>query len=257
VDDSEVIEAFLEGAEMAFGPSLNVEGSTLKLDGWWSLAYRVSDRAVIVRDEEAPTASTAPADVNAALAARGLQAVGADLPAIGLLTYTNLDLGYAPWVLWSTDLATGEADLNAKATEETFLESRASFDPEDEPANFDHVRGARRVAGTVSSVVLAVGLDDFRTDTLRSGLTDCRLETRAFGEIEPQECAAFLPTLVLVDATGPAGPEFVAELRAGAILDVPIVAVTTGGVMQDGADAALDASDPPDAWLGLIRGLLR
>jgi len=257
VDDPEVIEAFLDGAEVAFGPSLNVEGSTLKLDGWWSLAYRVTDRAVIVRDEEAPGTSAAPAEVNAALAARGLRAVGADLPAIGLLTYTNLDLGYAPWVLWSTDLATGEADLNAKATEETFLENRPRFDPEDEPANFDHVRGARRVAGTVSTVVLTVGLDDARAEPLRAGLADCRVETRAFGGIEPGECGALLPTLVLVDATGPAGGAFVADLRAGGALDVPVVAVTAGGAMQDGADASLDASDPPEAWLELIRGLLR
>ncbi|MDQ6797911.1 MAG: hypothetical protein M3011_07820 [Actinomycetota bacterium] len=109
MEDAEVVHVFVEGsANTAFGSSLHVDNDTLKLDGWWSIAYRVSDRTVIVRDEETPTDSTAVADVTAALTARGLTAVGTDLPAITLLTYTNLDLGYAPWVLWSTDLDTGE-----------------------------------------------------------------------------------------------------------------------------------------------------
>ncbi|MGI9023353.1 MAG: hypothetical protein ACR2HV_09025 [Acidimicrobiales bacterium] len=148
MDDSGVIEAFLqEGSGGVFGPTLNVEGATLKLDGWWALAYRVSDRTFIVRDEEAPSNTTAPADVAAALTAKGLSAVGADLPAITLLTYTNLDLGYAPWVLWSTDLTTGEADINAKATEESFLDTGAPAAPPTTPDNTDMIRGARRVAG--------------------------------------------------------------------------------------------------------------
>ena len=120
MEDAEVIAAFVEGgASAAFGPSLHVEQDTLKLDGWWSIAYRVSDHTVIVRDEQAPIPSTVPGDIAAALTSRGLSAVGADLPAITLLTYTNLDLGYAPWVLWSTDLDTGETDLNTKAMEQT------------------------------------------------------------------------------------------------------------------------------------------
>jgi len=72
----------------------------------------VSDRTFSVRDEEAPSETTSPADVAAVLTAKGLFAVGTDLPAITLLTYTNLDLGYGPGVLWSTDLDTGEAYLN-------------------------------------------------------------------------------------------------------------------------------------------------
>ena len=154
MDDAGVIGAFVEdGSRPVFGPSLNVESRTLKLDGWWAVAYRVSDRTFIVRDEEAPTDSTAPADVAAALTARGLVPVGADLPAIALLTYTILDLGYAPWVLWSTDRATGEAELNAKATEETFLEGGSTTDPPvGHPDSAAHVRGARRVAGVDAAV---------------------------------------------------------------------------------------------------------
>jgi hypothetical protein len=221
------------------------------------MAYRVTDRAVIVRDEEPPTeGSAAPAAVAAALAARGLSAVGSDLPAIGLLTYTNLDLGYAPWVLWSTDLATGEADLNAKATEETFLQSGPSAAYSADPANFEYVRGARRVAGDASRVVLTVGVGAAQAEALRDGLADCRLESRAFGEIEPGECGSLLPTLVLVDATGPAGDAFLVELDAGARLSASVVAITVGGGIRPGASATVDVADPPEAWAALIRDLL-
>jgi len=201
VGDTEVIDAFLEGSGAVFGPSLHVEGGTLKLDCWWAAAYRVTDRTFIVRNEEAPTESTAMADVTGALAAKGLAAVGADLPA--MLTYTILDLGYAPWVLWSTDAISGEADLNAKATQETFLEGGSATGPASELATDDHVRGARRVAGAPSCVLLTVGVGDEWATALRNGLGDCRFESRAFGEIEPAACGSLLPSLVLVDATGP------------------------------------------------------
>lgn len=122
MDDREVLGLFVGGAsEDASGPSLKVEGAILKLDGWWVLAYRVSDRTFILRKEEAPMETTAPGDVATALTAQGLSEVGTDLPGIALLAYTKLDLGYSPWGLWSTDLATGEGELNATATEETSL----------------------------------------------------------------------------------------------------------------------------------------
>jgi hypothetical protein len=121
VDDAEVIQAFLDGAGVAAGPLLNVERGALKVQGWWPAAYRVSDRTVLVRDEEAPEESTVGVDLGAALEARGLRPLGGDFPGIAVLTYTMLDLGYAPWVLWSTDAGTGESDLNARATEESFL----------------------------------------------------------------------------------------------------------------------------------------
>jgi len=148
VEDPEVVAAFVgDGSGAVLGQSLNVENRTLKLDAWWAVAYRVSGRTFIVRDEEAPTDSTAVSDVAAALTARGLAPVGADLPAISLLTYTILDLGYAPWVLWSTDRATGEAELNAKATKDTFLEAGPAAGPAATPDSADHVRAARRMAG--------------------------------------------------------------------------------------------------------------
>jgi len=258
VDDPEVIEAFLEtGCGVVFGPSLHVERDTLTLDGWWPVAYRICPRTVIVRDEAPPTGSTILTDLAAALTAIGLRAVGTDLPAISLLTYTILDLGYAPWALWSTDLATGEADLNAKASEETFLQGGAIIDPPIDFDNTDSARVARRLAGVASRVVLTVGVSDAHTAWLRDGLDDCRLERRDFGQIDPAECSSVLPTLLLVDATGPAGQAFLFELQAAHAVRSPVVAITNDGDMVAGADATVDGSSPPQAWVALLRGLLR
>jgi hypothetical protein len=121
MDDAEVIQAFIDGTAVASGPLLNVERGALKVQGWWPAAFRVSDRTVLVREEEAPEGSTVGADLATALEARGLTPLGGEFPGIAVLTYTMLDLGYAPWTLWSTDAAAGEADLNARATEESFL----------------------------------------------------------------------------------------------------------------------------------------
>jgi len=257
MDDTEVIAAFLEdGSGAVFSPTLNVERGCLKLDGWWSTAYRISGRTVLVRDEPAPDDSAIVADLAAALTARGLAPLGADFPAIVLLTYTVLDLGYAPWALWSTDRATGEAELNARATEESFLEGGPASGGMPEPQNTDHARGGRRVAGLPTRVLLAVGLPDEATTALEDGLADCRIERRAFGEIAPDECGSLLPTLVLVDATGPAGSQFVLAVQSSDAVRAPVVAVTTGGEMRAGADATVDATAPPDAWLPLLGDLL-
>ena len=190
----------------------------------------------------------------AALRTRGLMPLGADFPGIVLLTYTTLDLGFAPWVLWSTDRATGEADLNAKVTEESFLGGEAASGPVVEPQNT--ARGARRVAGSASRVVLAVGVAKGAAAALARGLADTRVERRDFDDIQPDDCGSFLPTLVLVDATGRTGSRFVLELQAGDSVRAPVVAVTTGGVMQAGADATVDAVATPDSWVPLVRDLL-
>lgn len=239
-----------------FGPALNVERGTLKLDGWWAVAYRLSARTILVRDEEVPGESTVLVDLSAALTARGLGPLGADFPGIVLLTYTVLDLGFAPWALWSTDRATGEADLNAKATEESFIEGGSATGPIVEPQNTDHARGARRLAGAPTRVVLTVGVGDETATALEGSLTDCRVERRAFGDIEAAACGSLLPTLVLVDATGPAGTGFVVDLQASDGVRAPVVAITTGGGMRTGADATVDAADPPSSWMRLILDLL-
>lgn len=257
MDDSQVIDAFLEGGSGAvFGPSLNVELGALKLDGWWSAALRLSDRTVLVRDEEAPSESTVVADLTATLGARGLVPLGGDFPGILLLTYTILDIGYAPWSLWSTDRASGEADLNAKATEESFLEGSSPSAPAPEAQNTDHARGARRIAGAPTRVVVTVGISDHAAAALESGLADCRFEHRDFGDIKPADCGSLLPTLVLVDATAPVGAAFAVDLQASDAVAAPVVAVTAGGEMRAGADATVDAAIPAGAWLPLLRDLL-
>jgi len=257
VNDDEVIEAFLEeGSGAVFGPSLNVERGTLKLDGWWAVAYRVSDRTFILRDEETPSESTVLADVAAALTARGLTALGDDFPAITLLTYTILDLGYAPWSAWSLSRATGEADLNAKATEESFLGSGSSSASMPEAANTDHARGARRVAGSPTRVLLVIGVSDDATAPLQDSFVDCRLESRSFGEIEPADCGSLLPTLILVDATRPDAGTFLVELRASTSVSAPVVAITRNGEMRADVDATVDVADPPESWVPLLRDLL-
>jgi len=257
MDDGEVISAFLEdGSGAVFSPSLNVERGTLKLDGWWSAAFRLSDRTVLVRDEEVPSDSPVLIDLAAALTARGLVPLGADFPGIVPLTYTVLDLGFAPWVLWSTDRATGEADLNARATEESFLEGGPSSGQMPEAQNTDHARGARRLAGSPTRVVLAVGIGDRAVAALEGGLADCRIEHRDIPDISPDHAGSLLPTLVLVNATGPAGSAFVVDLQASDGVRAPVVAVTTGGEMRPGADATVDAMASPEEWLPLLRDLL-
>jgi hypothetical protein len=229
----------------------------LKVDGWWALSFRICDRTFILRNEEAPTASSAPTVMAEALTAKGLVPVGADLPGIALLTYTSLDLGYAPWVLWSTDLATGEADLNAKATEESFLGESPASGPVSGVAGGDYVRGARQVAGAPTRVLVTVGVDDGRAGQLAVVLADCRIEKRSFADLRPGDCGSLLPTVVLVDATNAAGGAFVAALQADAGLLAPVVAVTAGGGMHEGAAATVDSAEPASAWVETIRALLR
>lgn len=258
MEDSEVITAFLESATAAaFGPTLHTERGMLKVEGWWVLAYRITERTLLVRDEEGPTGPQPAFDLATALRAAGLTAVGADLPAISAVTYVNLDLGFAPWMLWSTDVATGEADLNDKATEESFLEGgTGSSAPPTEGSGTEQARGARRLAGEEAAVMLTIGVSPDRVAALRDGLDDCRVEARRPEEIEPAGCGALLPTIVMVDATVPAGVAYVASLHTSGAVTGPIVALTPVGEMCAGADATLNADDPPEAWLDLLRGLL-
>lgn len=257
MDDPEVIETFLDGAAGGvFGPSLHLDRGTLKLDGWWPLAYRISARAFILRDEDAPGGSTAPFDIAAAMVARGLQAVGADLPAITALTYTNLDLGFASWVLWSTDLPTGTADLEAKVGEESFFgEGGTAGGPEPVYDVTSQASGAWRLAGDAARAVVTVGLGDDWREALESGLVDCRFEHRDLDGVEPEACGALLPSLVVVDATTPAGQAFTVALWATKAVSGPIVALTEGGDLQAGADATADAATPAGG-VELVRDLL-
>ena len=260
VEDNEVIDAFLDGAAAggAFGRSLHVEGDSLQLGGWWCLAFRVSSRTVLVRDEEAPVASTVPEDLAAALTTRGLSAVGDDLPAITVVTFAYLDLGHAPWMVWSVDLTTGEAELNAKAIEESSPQQGLIVGGASDRIDSDsaYVRGARRAAGAPAHVVLAIGVSDDRSRCLEEQLVDCQIERRAFAEIDPADCGLLFPTLVIVDATGAEGSAFVAALHAHGSTVGPLVAITDGGAMHVGADATVDAQDQPDHWVPLLQALI-
>ncbi|HJV09416.1 MAG TPA: hypothetical protein VJ653_07030, partial [Acidimicrobiales bacterium] len=65
-----------------------------------------------------------------------------------------------------------------------------------------------------------------------------------------------IPTVVLVDATGQTGKEFMMELRAAACgRFLPVAAVTPERVVPLGADITLDPATP-EAWIDPIRRLL-
>jgi hypothetical protein len=256
MEDAEVIRAFVsEGARRGFAPTLHIEGDCLFYDGWWQSAFRVSPDVFAVRNEDAPGDTTVLADVRAALAERGLQQVSVNPPLLYVVTYAEIALGLVQWAVWATDAAAADAALQARAGEDSFLgDDRAGGMRE---ADYTaELGGARRNAGLPPSVILSVGVSGDRTAELASELTDCRFETRALGEIEPDMCGALVPTLVLVDATTRPGEEFVMRLREAACgRALPVVAVTAGGP-PPGADAAVDPATESTSWVAPIRRLL-
>ena len=264
-----MIQAFVgAGARQGFGPTVHVEGDALFLDGWWHAAFRVSDGAFIVRNEEPPGPSTVLDDVAAELAARGLRSVGVDLPLIQPITYTALSLGSVSWALWAADLATGEEALAARAGAESFLDQPAFSDAgavgdggdggDGGTVDFSaELGGARRIAGLPPSLILTVGLEGAQAQELEVAFPDCRLEARGLEDTPPHVCATLIPSLVLVDATERAGREFVMELRADACgRFIPVVALTRGADVPLGADLALDPDQAPGTWVEPIRRLL-
>lgn len=258
-----MIGAFVDGATRAFGPSVHAQGDALYLGGWWHAAFRVAPEVFIVCNEEPPEPSPVLDLLAAALADHGLREVGVDLPLIQPITYTQLSLGHMSWALWARDLAAGEAALVERATAETFL-TDAPVGGLTGVGDLDHVvdvsagvGGLRRIAGLPASLVLAVGLEPSQVDELRAALGDCRVEARSFEEMPAAGCPALLPALVVVDATGPTGRAFVAELRAdagGRVL--PVAAVAAGGEVPAGADVALDGRGPAATWAESLRNLL-
>ena len=258
MDDLEVIDAFVNhGARRGFGPELHVEGDVLMLDGYWHLALRVSEDAFILRHEEPPRETGVLDDIAAALAARGLSHVASDLPGITVLTMSKASLGYVPWDVWATDAATAEAAVGAAVTEESFLQPTEYFDPTAEPDYRAELGGARRNAGLPPSVVLTVGVAPSAVEPLEQALTDCRFESRRFGEITPDACGSLIPTVVVVDAREQEGKDFVMQLRAAACgRFLPVVAVTPDAVTPLGADAAVPADGDPVTWVAPIRSLL-
>ncbi len=256
MDDREVIEALVTGgARHAFGSKLHIEGDCLVLDGWWEAAFRVAPTTFALRDEPPPDDADVLDRVAAELAAQGLQEVPADPSLLFAITYTTIDLGPVDWKLWSSDLATAEAALAARAGQDSFLDDPGPGRPvlDDYAAELG---GARRSAGLPALVVVTVGVDPAAVETMTEALQGCHVEARAWGEIEAGECAALMANLVLVDATSAAGEAFIAQLRgAPAARLLPVVAVSSGTTVA-GADATVAAGSDPGGWAAHLRDLL-
>lgn len=258
MEDREVITAFVEeGAKRAFGPSLHVEGDCMFLDGWWHTAFRIAPDTFMLRTEEPPAPTDALVEVAGALARRGFHHVADDLTPMVAITYAELSLGTVGWALWAPDLPTGERALAARAGTDTFLTNASSGPLWDPPAALGpELGGARKLAGLPPAVVLSMGLGPEEVGQLRAALPDCRLEAKELGQIEPEDCGALLPTLVLVDATGDAGREFIMRFRANACgRFLPVLAVARDDVPL-GADERVDPDAPPAAWAEVIGRLL-
>ncbi len=258
MEDLEVIEAFVNGgAERAFGSSLHIESNTLMLDGWWHACVRMTPDVYALRNEPPPRDTTVLDDIAAVLRAKGLSHVGSDMPEITFVTYTTLSLGFVSWNLWATDLEAGQAALRAKVTEDTFLENKTYYDPQRDVDYTAELGGARRNAGLPPSVVLTVGLPSDFAAPLEQELENCRVESRAFGQISPDGCGALIPSLIVIDATDQQGKDFCMQFRAVACgRFIPVLAVTPDAMPPLGADAAVSPADGPHGWVEPIRNLL-
>lgn len=258
MEDREVVDAFVNGgAERAFGSSLHIESNTLMLDGWWHACVRVSPDVFALRNEPPPRDTTVLEDVAAVLAAKGLSNVGSDFTEITFITYTTLSLGFVSWNLWATDIEAGRATLSRKVTEDSFLENTTYYDPHREVDYTAELGGARRNAGLPPSVVLTVGLPREVVAPLEQQLSDCRVESRAFGQISPDGCGALIPSLIVIDASDQQGKEFCMQFRAVACgRFIPVLAVTPDAMPPLGADAVVSPADGPQRWIEPIRNLL-
>ena len=257
MEDSEVINAFVhEGARTAFGPTTHLEGDCLFLDGWWQVCFRVSPQVFAMRNEPPPRETDVLDQIKMELSAMDMQPVGTNPDLLYAITYTEIALGIVQWEVWAADSATAESGIRARAGLDAFLGDYAVDAPLHEADYTAELGGARRSAGLPPSVVLTVGVDEDKTRALQAHLSDCRFETRSFDTITPEMCGSIIPTVVLIDATGQTGKEFVMELRAAACgRFLPVAAITTDTQVPLGADIALGPADP-NAWVDPIRRLL-
>jgi hypothetical protein len=254
MEDSEVITAFVhEGARTAFGPSLHLEGDCLFFDGWWQACFRISPTTFAIRAEDPPRETDVLSQLAMELSATGMQPVDTNPSLLYAITYTEIALGLVQWAVWSADAATANAAIAERAGADAFL---GDYTDEFKEADYSaEIGGARRTAGLPPSIILTVGVDQEQTRALQAHLSDCRFETRSFDSIQPEMCGALIPTVVLIDASGQAGKEFVMELRAAACgRFLPVAAVTTDTQVPLGADIALVPGDPT-AWVDPIRRL--
>jgi hypothetical protein len=257
MDDREVIAAFVSGgARRAFGPTLHIEGDCLFFDGWWQAAFRVDPGTFSIRDEDPPDPSPVLTDVAASLQELGMRRVDVSTALLYAITYAEIALGLVAWAIWSHDEATADASLAKRAGHDTFLGDDVPGAPVREADYTAELGGARRISGLPPSVVLTVGLQGPKLDDLGLLLDDCRIVSKAFGEIEPEACGSIVPNLIMIDTTASTGQEFAIQLRAAACgRFLPVVAVAPGGAPL-GADAAVDPAAGTDDWVETIRRLL-
>jgi hypothetical protein len=264
MDDREVADAFATGgARHAFGDKLHIEGDCLVFEGWWEAAFRVAPGTFALRDEAPPEPTDALDELQSRFEAAGLRQVTANPALMVAITYTAIDLGAAEWTYWSTDEATAEAALAARAGHDTFLDSLGGTFDEGAPVLATstpastyaaEMGGARRSAGLPALVILTVGVEDRIVSAMAEVLDDCRIESRSLGELDPHGWAALMPNLALVDATTAEGEAFIAALLTQGP-SVPLVAVHPGGHFP-GTDATVDPSAPPEQWAHHLRALL-
>jgi hypothetical protein len=257
MEESEVIAAFIhEGARTAFGPTTHLEGDCLFLDGWWQVCFRVSPQVFAIRNEPPPRETDIQAQIRMELSVMGMKPVATNPDLLYAITYTEIALGIVQWEVWAVDQATATQVISARAGLDAFLGDYATDEPFKEPDYTAELGGARRSAGLPPSIVLTIGVDEDKTRSLQGHLVDCRFIDRTFDSIQPDMCGSLIPTVVLIDATGQTGKEFVMELRAAACgRFLPVAAVTSDTQVPLGADIALDPSDP-DTWVEPIRRLL-
>lgn len=259
MEDQEVIRAFVaDGAKRAFGPSLHIEGDCLFLDGWWQACFRVGPSAFGLRDEPPPGDSAVLETIAAELAAAGLSRVATNPRLLYAVTYAAIALGPVDWAMWAPDLASADAALAARASEDSFLDTgTAPVEDETAAADFSaELGGARRLSGLPASIVLTVGLSEEQVGPLRAALPECQFESRAL-DVDPEVCASVIPTVCIVDATEKQGEHFVMQMRASACgRFLPVVALTNGQGPPLGADTAVEASADPATWVTCVKSLL-
>ncbi len=257
MEDREVIAAFVhEGARTAFGPSTHLEGDCLFFDGWWQACFRVTPDTFAIRNEAPPRETDVLQQVAMELSVMGMQPVDTNPSLLYAITYTEIALGIVQWEVWAKDAATATNAITTRAGLDAFLGDYSTDEPFKEPDYTAELGGARRSAGLPPSIVLTIGINEDQTRELQGHLLECRFVTRSFDSIKPEMCGAIIPALVLIDATGQTGKEFVMELRAAACgRFLPVAAVTSDRQVPLGADIALDPIDP-DTWVDPIRRLL-
>jgi len=256
MEDIQLIDAYVSSpTERGFAETVHVESDVLILDGYWHFLMRVGASTFILRNEEPPLDTNVMDEARRVLQDHGFQHVASDLPGLTVLTMNKASLGYVDWEVWSSDLATGQADVARAVTDDTEFTNSDYYSLETDYTAELH--GARRLAQLPTWVILAVGVEPEPLDALGETLGDCVFVQKKFGEIEADQCGSLVPTLILVEASEQVGQQFVMQLRAASCSRVlPLVAVTPGAVTPLGADAAVDAAEDPRRWAPPIRSLL-